>query len=157
MKEFVENKVYELYELREQELGAPLLRHLERMLILQLVHAKWIDHLKVMDDLREGIGLRGYAQVDPFVEYSKEAHELFMDLLMAIREDVVKYVFRVQVELTPQAKEAEAAEGNVDETGSLKGSASGVRRPVRAGEKIGRNAPCPCGSGKKYKNCCMRK
>ncbi len=127
------------------------------MLILQLVHAKWIDHLKVMDDLREGIGLRGYAQVDPFVEYSKEAHELFMDLLMAIREDVVKYVFRVQVELRPQAKEAEAAEGNVDETGSLKGSASGARRPVRTGEKIGRNAPCPCGSGKKYKNCCMRK
>ncbi len=156
IKELVYSKALELYQLREEELGAPLLRHLERMLILQIIHSKWIDHLKIMDDLREGIGLRGYAQVDPFVEYSKEAHELFMDLLMAIREDTVRYLFRIQVEITPQATEVQEARPNVDESGSLT-TTSGPAKPVKRKQKVGRNDPCPCGSGKKYKNCCLKK
>ena len=107
-----------------------------------------MDHLDAMDQLRTGIGLRAYGQKDPLVEYKFEAYNMFQEMIEGIQEDVVRYLYKVRI--VPQEQEQRVkhvAENYGDNAG---------RTPIRVGKKIGRNDPCPCGSGKKYKKCCGR-
>ncbi len=144
LKKFLAQKSLEAYEAREAELGAEVLRELERMVLLRIVDEKWMDHLDAMDQLREGIGLRAYGQKDPLIEYKFESFQMFQNMVDAIQDDVVRYVFRVNVVQAPRQRQT--VENKYQEEGG--------QRPIRREAKVGRNAPCPCGSGKKYKKCC---
>ncbi|MBC7344714.1 MAG: SEC-C domain-containing protein, partial [Clostridia bacterium] len=143
----LKEEAFRRYEEREKELGSDLMRQLERAILLRVVDEKWMDHLDAMDQLRQGIGLRAYGQRDPLVEYKFEAFQMFTDMIASIQEDVLRYLFRVQVvQSEPAARTRWVVENRYAE--EHKG------QPVRAGKKVGRNEPCPCGSGKKYKKCC---
>lgn len=148
LKEFLEQKALAIYQAREEELGTPVLRELERMVLLRVVDQKWMDHLDAMDQLREGIGLRAYGQKDPLVEYKFESFQMFQNMVDSIQDDVVRYVFRVNVVQAPEQRQT--VENKYQDEG-------GPARPVRREPKVGRNEPCPCGSGKKYKKCCGQK
>jgi preprotein translocase subunit SecA len=146
------------YDEKEQELGTdeatggPILRELERMVLLSIIDNTWREHLYEMDYLQEGIGLRAYGQRDPLVEYQREAYEMFNELKDRIQEEFVRYIYRV--ELIRQDEPARPRPQRVQMSGGEQ--ASGVASIVAAqsaGSKIPRNAPCPCGSGKKYKKC----
>jgi len=125
--------------------------------LLQTIDRKWIDHLYNMEALREGIGLRAYAQVSPLVEYQREGYALFQQMLDAVQEETIQFLFRVQLESPPAAQPAARVRPN-----GAGGAGRPLRAPVAAGgprgapgesRKIGRNDPCWCGSGKKYKKC----
>ncbi len=139
------DKAYELYEKKEQELGSEMMRELERYVILKVVDQKWMDHIDAMDQLRQGIGLRAYGQKDPLVEYKYEGYEMFNGMISEIQEDTVRYVFKVNVVEQPRAQVKNIQENKNEEESK--------KQPVKS-EKVGRNDPCPCGSGKKYKKCC---
>ncbi|MBI5167525.1 MAG: preprotein translocase subunit SecA [candidate division NC10 bacterium] len=161
-------KVKVAYEEKEKSLGSDVMRYLERMIMLQVVDSQWKDHLYSMDHLKEGIGLRGYGQKDPLIEYKKEGFEMFEAMVERIKTETVQYLFKVQ--LSWPEREAEEREEALVSSGASKGkSPQPAARPSgqpqseplrqaapgpRAGRKIGRNEPCPCGSGKKYKKCC---
>lgn len=146
---WLEKKVEALYEQREAEIGAESMRELERVVLLRVVDSKWMEHLDAMDELREGIGLRAYGQRDPLIEYKLEAHEMFQGMVARIQEDTVRYLFKIR--LTAQAPQRRSAVRNV----TAGGDSDRPQQPYRRqGKKIGRNDPCPCGSGKKYKKCC---
>ena len=125
------------------------MRESERAVMLQVVDSKWMDHLDAMDMLREGIGLRAYGQRDPLVEYRHEAFDMFQGMIDSIQEDVVRYMMRVTPQVTEQVQEQpqHVHENRYDDVEEKK-------QPVRGTKQVGRNEPCPCGSGKKYKNCC---
>ena len=160
----LQNQVLAFYRHKEQEIGSELLRYLEKMFLLQTIDVLWKDHLLTMDHLRESVGLRGYGQKDPLQEYKREAYELFEDLLARIREQTLAYLFRVQVvqEEVVQRMEEERRYRRMRLRYSRGEEKEGVeeerprQKPIRR-RKIGRNDPCPCGSGKKYKKCCGRK
>ena len=138
-----------LYDDREKEFTPEKMRDIERVVLLRSVDSKWMDHIDAMDQLKQGIGLRAYRQHDPVQEYQFEASAMFDDMIYSIKEETVKMMFHVQVEKAPERQRvAEPMFTNQDE--SVK------RKPIVKGKKIGRNDPCPCGSGKKYKNCCGR-
>lgn len=145
------------YNLKEERLGSELMRILEQWTVLRIVDEKWMDHLATMDQLREGIGLRGYGQRDPLVEYINESHDYFEAMNQSIRSDAVKFLFRAYI--SPEAVEAHrqskvrVTREHHGEGGMIGGGGSTT---VRKGKKVGRNDPCPCGSGKKYKKCCGR-
>jgi preprotein translocase subunit SecA len=153
------------YGEKEAQVGPEILRQFERSLMLQTVDQHWREHLANLDHLRQGIHLRGYAQKNPKQEYKREAFELFSDMLDRIKQDVVRIVLSVQVrtEQDVAAVEEAPAVSNVryqhtdyDEALAKADANDGPATPapfVRAGEKVGRNDPCPCGSGKKYKHC----
>ncbi|CAA7599706.1 preprotein translocase, SecA subunit [Acididesulfobacillus acetoxydans] len=150
VQELLTDKAVELYDRREEEFGPDLMREIERAVMLQVVDSKWMDHLDAMDLLREGIGLRAYGQRDPLVEYRHEGYDMFQGMIDSIQEDIIRYMVRVTPQVREQApEEPQNLSTNRDEAEPLK--------PVHTGEKIGRNDPCPCGSGKKYKNCCGAK
>ncbi len=146
------------YAKKEAEYGADAIRYLERMFLLSTVDALWKDHLLSMDHLKEGIGLRGYAQKDPLKEYQREGFDLFADLISRIKEESLKRLFHVKVQREEEGaemKERPAAPRParvVLSRGDIK--SAGKTTQKRQGVKIGRNDPCPCGSGKKYKKCC---
>jgi preprotein translocase subunit SecA len=149
--------LHRAYADRETALGAENVRQIERVVLLRVVDTRWVDHLEAMDFLREGIGLRAYAQIDPIVAYHKEAFNAFDQLLAGVREEAISMMFRVQI-----AKETVRSAYRVrsEGTGTLEGQGPQEPKPVttvRKGPKVGRNDPCPCGSGKKYKRCCMQK
>jgi preprotein translocase subunit SecA len=157
------------YEDREKEIGTELMRDIERQIALRAINNKWMEHLDAMDYLREGIGLRGYAQIDPLVAYKKEAFMMFEEMLQSIQDEIVRLVYRVQVrqEIQPFRSPYRNIQmhsggfvppGSVDQTleGAKPGSPVSSRTPVQVKKKIGRNDPCPCGSGKKFKKCCLR-
>ncbi len=146
--ELLKEKSQELYEQREAEFGSELMREIERIITLQIVDNKWMDHLDAMDMLREGIGLRAYGQRDPLVEYKREAFEMFQGMVDGIQEDIIRYLMHV----TPQVTEKEPEKEPINMT-TNKDEAE-PKQPVQVGEQVGRNDPCPCGSGKKYKKCC---
>jgi preprotein translocase subunit SecA len=135
------------YDAREAQLGPETMRQLERLVMLHTVDNLWVHHLTALDELREGIGLRAYGQRDPLVEYKREAHEMFAELTDGIRHDIAHGVFKAQLVRTEPLRGREMRTNAPSEAPS----------PRKAGEKVGRNAPCPCGSGRKYKNCCLRK
>ena len=157
-------KVREAYERREQELGAELMRVLEREVMLRVVDAQWKDHLLAMDHLKEGIGLRGYGQRDPLVEYKREGFEIFDAMVDRIKEQGVLYLYRLQPVVSEAEPSAEAAGDGQTQPRIRREALRPVPKPslrssppaavaAKAG-KIGRNESCPCGSGKKYKKCC---
>jgi len=146
VKEFLKEQAHRLYEAREAEMGAETMRELERRILLHIIDQKWMDHIDAMDQLRNGISLRAYGQKDPLVEYRYEAYEAFQAMVYSIKEDVVRFILRVKVVKEPEQHKAVAYSGSNQESD---------RKPVRS-KKVGRNQPCPCGSGKKYKQCCGR-
>ena len=137
------SEAHERYAEREKELGEDMLRQIERQVMLQVIDTKWREHLADMDYLRAGIGLRAMGQRDPLTEYQREAFDMFADLVEAVKRDAVRYLFHVQVTQQPAEQPKQV---------TTSGPNSGPKQVV-AGEKIGRNEPCPCGSGKKYKRC----
>jgi preprotein translocase subunit SecA len=158
------------YVAREQELSTPLLKELERFIVLQVVDQHWKEHLHNMDVLRQGIGLRGYGQRNPLQEYASEAFNLFEEMKVNIKLNVAKLLFRVQVqpqqalERRPQARNITTNESDFGAAGfavpanskqpnNPQNAAQRPTQPIRVAEKVGRNDPCPCGSGKKYKHC----
>ncbi|NMA69622.1 MAG: preprotein translocase subunit SecA [Desulfitobacterium sp.] len=136
------------YQAREEEFGEELMREIERAVTLQVVDKKWMDHLDSMDMLREGIGLRAYGQKNPLVEYRREAYDMFQGMISAIREDTIRFIMRV----TPQVAEQKPEEPQQVRTN--KEEAQPAKPIKKEGRQVGRNEPCPCGSGKKYKRCC---
>jgi len=140
-----------LYAAKEKELGAPLMRELERVVMLRVVDEYWMDHLDAMQELRRGIGLRAYGQNDPVVEYKREGYDMFEEMVGAIKEETVRRIFLARIRVPEQVQRQRVAKVT-GETGG--GDQSVQKRPVvRKGIKIGRNDPCPCGSGKKWKKC----
>ena len=142
----------DIYARKEAELGEPLMRELERVMMLRVVDEYWMDNIDAMQELRQGIGLRAYGQNDPVVAYKKEGYEMFESMIAAIQAETIRRIFlaRVQVGATTVKRERVAKV-----TGESAGSDGTVKKqPVKKGQKVGRNDPCPCGSGKKYKKCC---
>jgi preprotein translocase subunit SecA len=145
------------YEEKEKQFGAEAMRFLERRIILDIVDGQWKDHLLSLDHLKEGIGLRGYGQKDPLVEFKKEAFTLFEDMMERIDSDSVRFLFLMQPAKPPEQEAREIEERHRRQQAQIKFSAGPAQaeppKPMRAGAKVGRNDPCPCGSGKKYKKC----
>ena len=142
----------EAYEAKEREVGPQEFREIERQVLLQVIDRKWIDHLQNMEALREGIGLRAYAQVSPLIEYQREGYDMFQQMLHDIQEDAVKFLFRLQ--LVPEQRPAAPVRARQPVALGRRGDGGNPDTPpVRDHGKIGRNDPCWCGSGKKYKKC----
>ena len=158
IEEKVVNLVKDSYESKEERLGEELLRQLEKIIMLQTIDVLWKDHLLNMDHLKEGIGLRGYGQKNPLHEYQREGFELFQEMSDKVQEDVVTKLFTVEVDQEQSAAELEELEARQAPRQMMlsRGDGEGPEPVVtvrRDGDKVGRNAPCPCGSGKKYKRC----
>lgn len=164
LKEEIVAEFDRIYDDKEAEIGSDRMREVERMILLRVVDNMWMDHIDAMDQLKTGIGLRGLGQQDPAAAYAKEGYDMFLQMIDEIREDTVKYCYNVSVE-TGTERKAVTAEGKEvkedysDASGSMPGQ-TGVPERERKQEtvrrdqpKVGRNDPCPCGSGKKYKNC----
>ncbi|HHU75521.1 MAG TPA: preprotein translocase subunit SecA [Firmicutes bacterium] len=167
-REELEEKLIEetlsFYHRREEEIGSEVMRELERVILLRVVDSKWMDHIDDMHELRQGVGLRAFGQQDPLVEYKYEAYEMFQAMVRSIQEDVIRLILHVQMSQTLERRRVAAPVLTVkSQDGGAMGEACRVS-PGTAGErvkqkpitvkKIGRNDPCPCGSGKKYKKCC---
>lgn len=148
LKERVKEIALREYEKRENELGSELMREFERVVLLKVVDEKWMDHIDAMDQLRHGIGLRAFGQRDPVIEYKFEGHEMFEEMIRSIQEDAVKIVLKAHIDREHVPQRQKVAEP-VSATHS-----SEPPRPTVKKSKVGRNDPCPCGSGKKYKKCC---
>jgi preprotein translocase subunit SecA len=155
LAQLISDASLKIYDEKEAVIGIEDIRNLERIIMLQTVDNLWKDHLLSMDHLKEGIGLRGYAQQDPLIVYKKEGFDLFQDTISRIKEETLGILFRIQISepgkisdlRQPKKQKMVFSSGDVPET----------KKPVkRAQKKVGRNAPCPCGSGKKYKKCCGR-
>ena len=159
IKEFVDTVVDRTYADREEELGADVMRDIERHVALRTINEKWIDHLDSMDYLQEGIGLRGYAQQDPLVAYKKEAYDMFAEMMHSIQDDVVRLMYRVQLQAPPPMRSVYRNLAEGPPTGDGGNGSSRGSGPSSHGhkDKIGRNDPCPCGSGQKFKKCCLPK
>ena len=152
LETFLHKVAVDYYNAREENNTAPIMRELENLVMLKVVDSHWMEHLDAMDALREGIGLRAYGQRDPLVEYKFEAYEMFEAMKEAIVDDVVRYMYRVNV-VTQPVVEDHLSEASTN-TPHVDGSTETPKEPVRNDSTVGRNDPCPCGSGKKYKNCC---
>lgn len=151
LNDYLHKLALDYYEQREEAVSPGVMRELENIVMLKVVDSHWMEHLDSMDMLREGVGLRAYGQRDPLVEYKLEAYDMFQAMIDAIQDDVVRYMYRVNVVTQPKVEDhLQKAQAN-----NPGGDAEqDVKKPVVKGETIGRNDPCPCGSGKKYKNCC---
>ncbi len=149
--DLLRERATDVYTRKEQELGEPLMRELERVMMLRVVDEYWMDNIDAMQELRQGIGLRAYGQNDPVVEYKREGYEMFERMIAAIQEETLRRIFLARVQVGGQVKRERVAKV----TGESAGADGTVKKqPVKKGKKVGRNDPCPCGSGKKYKKCC---
>lgn len=152
IKTVIFDAVQSAYTHKEAESGEDLMRYVEKMIFLQVIDAQWKDHLLAIDHMKQGIGLRGYAQRDPVVEYKKEAFALFEDMSDRISSEVISRLLKIQIrveneaEVQPKPQEQRLSYNRNDDAGPA--------MPAQRGSKVGRNDPCPCGSGKKYKKCC---
>lgn len=157
----------DLYEYKEKLLGPDLMRRLERFAMLQTIDDKWKEHLYEMDQMKTGIGLRAYGQRDPLIEYKKESYRMFSEMIDSIDQEALSLIFKLQIAEREPAKAKPPKEikaihqstvgmGMQAEPQSGEEGEPGKQMPVRVGKKVGRNDPCPCGSGKKYKKCCGR-
>src|SRR2546426_120434 len=157
LREELVRKIHEAYAAKERELGRDLLRQLEKMVMLRTIDTLWKDHLLGMDSLREGIGLRGYGQKDPLIEYKREAFDMFAAMMDRCEREVLEHLFRVQIVQGEQPPPVQARSRRPPQLklnrGEDTGGGNGDKTVRRTGEKVGRNDPCPCGSGKKYKKC----
>ncbi len=169
LRDSISERVLKAYEEREAKLGPEMLRYLERMIMLQVVDSQWKDHLLAMDHLKEGIGLRGYGQKDPLIEYKREGFEMFEAMVERIGQQTVEFLCKVQVAPAesfpfddgPDAPSASGGDNDLLVRAQGRSQPKLAERPLRpaapikvAGKKIGRNDACPCGSGRKYKKCC---
>jgi len=153
--DLVKDRVIRSYEEKENEIGSDTMRQIERYVMLQTLDYLWKDHLLNMDHLREGIGLRGYAQKDPLYEYKKEGYEMFSDMMNRFNQDVCEKLFRVRPVSDIDMERLERRRRLEQQRMVLsRGEEEERKKPVRREQKVGRNDPCPCGSGKKYKKCC---
>ena len=182
LKEEIFAEFEKLYEAKEEEIGADRMRDIERMILLRVVDNLWMDHIDAMDQLKSGIGLRALGQQDPAAAYAKEGFDMFEQLIGEIQENTVRYCYNVTIRTDTRRKavttggEAHKSEyadeasssGQTQASGGGQGGSMPKAAPKanrvhkqetvrREGPKVGRNDPCPCGSGKKYKNCCMNK
>ncbi|WP_320044865.1 preprotein translocase subunit SecA [uncultured Desulfobacter sp.] len=154
LSQFIFDASQAFYKKKEEIYGPEIMRHVERFIILQTVDTRWKEHLLNMDHLKEGIGLRGYAQQDPLRIYKKEGFDMFQDLMNRIKQEIVDILFKIQIASPTQVEEMKQEEQQ-DLTFSSHADESAPKQPVRrSSEKVQRNEPCPCGSGKKYKKCC---
>jgi preprotein translocase subunit SecA len=156
LADWLVQRVQERYAEKEKLFGETVMRWLERRIILDIVDTQWKDHLLTLDHLKEGIGLRGYGQKDPLVEFKKEAFTLFEDMMGRIDTETVRYLFLVQpARPEEEAREIERRQRRQQQQLQFQAGAAQAEapKPVRTGAKVGRNDPCPCGSGKKYKKC----
>ena len=150
LAELLRERAAELYARKEAELGEPLMRELERVMMLRVVDEYWMDHIDAMQELRQGIGLRAYGQSDPVVEYKREGYEMFEQMIAAIQAETLRRIFLARVQVNTGVKRERVARV----TGESAGSDGTVKKqPIKKGQKIGPNEPCPCGSGKKFKKC----
>ena len=180
-REYLLNEVISIYKDKEDKIGREHLRHLERMITLQVVDMRWKEHLYAMDSLKEGIGLRAYGQKDPLIEYKNEGYILFQQLIERIKREVVEFLFRIQAveekgfksvfkSLPVELVHRDFSGLSKRKDAVLEKESLGQKLPSKEKEaqeissstikrdhpKVGRNDPCPCGSGKKYKKCCGR-
>ncbi len=154
LSQYIEDAALRIYDRKEQEIGGEDLRNLERIVMLQTVDSLWKDHLLSMDHLKEGIGLRGYAQQDPLIIYKKEGFDMFNSMISRVKEETLEILFRIQI---AQPESIDELQKPKEQKLIFSGGdgAETTKKPVqRTSKKVGRNAPCPCGSGKKYKKCC---
>jgi len=142
-----------VYAAKEAEIGESLMRELERVIMLRVVDEYWMDHIDAMDDLKQGIRLRAYAQTDPVIAYKHESLAMFEEMISAIQSETVRRLFSIRLKKDEEIKRERVAKGITEAVG---GDGSKPKRQPRKVTKVGRNDPCPCGSGKKYKNCCGR-
>jgi preprotein translocase subunit SecA len=153
LAEIIYEEAGKIYQDREVAVGSEEFRHLERLVMLQTVDNLWKDHLLSMDHLKEGIGLRGYAQQNPLIVYKKEGYELFQDMIDRVKEETLGILYRIQI--AEPEKIDDYRQPKQQQLAFSGGGESQQKKPAkRSAKKIGRNAPCPCGSGKKYKKCC---
>jgi len=162
LEDLLKESALEAYDKKEAGLGEPLMRDLERFALLRVIDELWKEHLYEIDQIKEGINLRAYGQKDPLIEYKKESFNLFQDLLAHLNEETISLIFKARIEPAPQAdRQQPMAYSHAESLGmgykrppeeeaAIRG---GKRRPVKTAQKVGRNEPCPCGSGKKYKKC----
>jgi preprotein translocase subunit SecA len=174
LKDDIKQIFDDMYAEKEAEIGSEQMREVERMILLRVVDNRWMDHIDAMDQLKDGIGLRGIGQQDPAVAYAQEGFAMFDEMIADIREETVKFCYNVTVTTrterrnvvsgrTSAAKEdykddsaAQQGGGNMP-SAAPKAEKTGKQETIRRDmPKVGRNDPCPCGSGKKYKNCCGR-
>ena len=157
-REQAEEKILSLmqraYAKREEQFTSPVMREIERVVTLRVVDEFWMDHIDAMDDLRQGIRLRAYAQTDPVIEYKREGFDMFEAMNDAIKEEIVRRVFLVRIKTNEEIKRQRVAKVTGEGAG---GNKTVKRQPVVKKIKVGPNDPCPCGSGKKYKKCCRDK
>ena len=148
------DKIYEIsqavYKEKEDIITPERMREIERIILLQCVDNHWIDHIDAMDQLRQGIGLRALGQQDPVIAYKMEGFDMFDEMVDQIRHDTVRYLFGITIEQQPKERK------QVVDVDNISSSTDDVKKPIVKEQKVGRNDPCPCGSGKKYKNCCGR-
>ena len=146
------NKIYEtahdIYREKEEIIGSDRMREVERIILLQCVDNHWIDHIDAMDQLRQGIGLRALGQQDPVIAYKLEGFNMFDEMVDQIRQDTVRYLFGITIEKQPTERK------QIVDVDNIEAPTDEPKQPVVKETKVGRNDPCPCGSGKKYKNCC---
>jgi len=168
VRDLVERRAFHALERRAGQIGSRKLHWIARVLILQAIDSRWKDHLAVMDSLESGIGLRGYAQVDPKMAYKKEGYEAFEAMIASIQEEVSDMLLKVEIDLGTEVHEEEGGmemvhgSMNAYQQQQEQAIADSKRtdagpKPIRAAQEPNRNDPCPCGSGKKYKQCCMGK
>jgi len=161
LRDILVKEALKIYELREREFTPPVMREIERMIVLRVVDREWKDHLRRLDELKQGIGLRAYGQKDPLMEYHFEAYNMFQDMVNSIKEEVVKFIYKVRIKreeprVISQARRitpgpllrSSTSSSSFTKTKSVK------QKGGKKNKKIGRNDPCPCGSGLKYKYCC---
>jgi preprotein translocase subunit SecA len=177
MQEDIYEEFEKIYENKEEQIGKEQMRELERMILLRVIDNKWMDHIDAMDQLRHGIGLRAIGQQDPAAAYAQEGFDMFELMTESIKEDTVKYCYNVTVETKTERKKvadgsnakevksenaedyagaaAQQGGGYADAPDQAPEASPDRQETVRRTQaKVGRNDPCPCGSGKKYKNCC---
>ncbi len=166
--DYLLEQVRKAYDRHEEEIGAERMRAIEKFLLLQNIDTKWKDHLRNMDEMKSGIGMRGYAQVDPKVEYTREARQMFDEMEISIAKEVTDFIMKVEVRGEEEESEsiwrmdqalhpgaADARNIREQQDSAIAGSQGAERpRPIERTERVGRNDPCPCGSGKKFKKCC---
>ncbi len=150
----LKEQVLAIFQAKVDEMGDELIDHLIKVIMLQAIDTHWKDHLLNIDHLKEGIGLRGYGQKDPKQEYKKEAYNLFMEMIVRIREEVVERIYWVQVEHPEEVEEIEEEQRSKKLIFNLASDEEQHNEPAKSQKVAGRNDPCPCGSGKKYKKCC---
>ena len=138
------------YDIREQEFTPAITRELERVIMLRVVDEYWMDHIDAMDDLKQGIRLRAYANTDPVIAYKQESLTMFEEMISAIQKETVRRMFSVRIKTNEEVKRERVAKGMTENVG---GDDTAPKKQPRKVNKIGRNDPCPCGSGKKFKNC----